>query len=197
MRVYWFYWESGLACRCSLALGRQKERAENRGREGVMSHGDYVNTPHHPWHSHSSVSHFFFFFEGCTVSLHSPDGRSAGWVASEAGRWRSSFFLSLSMSSLPASFHPQSVAQRFQALRLSGVWMLLVLHHPPAAVHIWPAFRAVHWLCVCVCVFLRCLHSCCHLRRTGKLTEAAEPHFAARFCKLDCLLLIRVADIIQ
>lgn len=26
----------------------ERERAENRGREGVMSHGDYVNTPHHP-----------------------------------------------------------------------------------------------------------------------------------------------------
>lgn len=126
---------------------RERERAENRGSEGVMSHVYYANTPTHPTPDPPTPL-FLNFFEGCTVYLLSRMGEvQVQFDRKRAdGAPRSSSFLSFfSTSSLPASFHPQLVPPTVRR-QLQGPFplrslqtelpMLVILYHPPAAVHI-------------------------------------------------------------
>lgn len=113
----------------------ERDRAENRGSEEVMSHVYYVNTPPPPLTL--PLPFFFTLFEGCTVSLLLREGEAQV----QFHRKREDGAPPSSMSSLPASFHPQPLPPTVCRL----------VHHPPAAVHIC-SLGAALTVRVCVCV---------------------------------------------
>lgn len=149
MRVYWFYWESGLACRCSLALGRQKERAENRGREGVMSHGDYVNTPTTP---DTPTPLFLTFFLRGVYSFSSLPRWEKCRLSCIGSGWTALLLLPVPLHVFPPCILPSPVG-RSAVPSPSPLWSLSVAGSPS------PSCRRAHLTCfscgaltVCVCV---------------------------------------------